>query len=77
MLKKGWGILWYCYGITFSTGTTFSAVYFYVLQLILGTVDTDGNHTPGLLALAYQRLAENQGLAASQVHVKFAVGSLA
>ena len=52
-------------------------MYFYVLQLILGTVDTDGNHTPGLLALAYQRLAENQGLAASQVHVKFAVGSLA
>jgi len=34
----------------------------------------DGKHTPGLLALAYQRLAESRGLAAAtQVYVLFAV----
>ena len=34
-------------------------------SLYVGSVDAEGKHTPGLLALAYQRLAETRGLAAA------------
>ena len=40
----------------------------------VGNITADGKHVPGLLALAYQRLAESRGLAAAtQVHLLFAV----
>jgi len=34
-------------------------------SLYVGSVDAEGKHTPGLLALAYQRLAETRGVAAA------------
>ena len=50
-------------------------IQIYVWYVIrIGNVGADGKHTPGLLALAYQRLAESRGLAAAtQVYVLFAV----
>jgi len=40
-------------------------IFISLCSLYIGGVNAEGKHAPGLLALAYQRLAETRGLAAA------------
>lgn len=45
----------------------------HVLRQFVGDTGADGKDVPGLLTLAYDRLAESRGLAATRVCTLFAV----